>query len=68
MVDSPHHAKQTITFKLGKKGVEDHEEGLKEYKKALAKIEEEEKPPEPPKGEDIVENTQGLIEKDLLLE
>lgn len=41
MVDSPHHAKQAITFKLGIKGVQDHPEELKKYKIAQAKIEED---------------------------
>ncbi len=88
MVDSPHHAKQAITFRLGRKGVEDHEEELKKYKKAAAEVEEKEQKaldklngvepeilgegpdglPDPPtnKGEDIIESTQALINKDLL--
>jgi DNA repair protein RadA len=86
MVDSPHHAKQAITFKLGKKGVEDHPEELKKYKVAQAKIEEDEQKEldklngvEGPTEEEIeevdretdmdevgVEDTQGLINKDLL--
>ena len=97
MVDSPHHAKQAITFRLGKKGVEDHVEELEKYKKALAKIEKEEAEkeaggldvekveikdpevtvekidPQVQKERDIIidnitEDTQGLIKKDLLLE
>lgn len=77
MVDSPHHAKQAITFKLGKKGVEDHEEELAKYKKSLAKLEEENTDlsqldsgldTRKNKGDDVIENTQGLIKKDLLLD
>lgn len=83
MIDSPHHAKQAITFQLGRKGVQDHEEELKKYKKARDEIEEKErKELEGEEEKDLIkedkeeinmddiamESTEALIKKDLLLD
>lgn len=66
MIDSPHHAKQSIPFILNKKGVSDHVEELAKYKKNLAKILAEEEAAE--KVDDVETDTPGIKRTDLLVD